>query len=219
MLEWLERSSFRRMVRQVRFRLEHADLFRDALQHRRLERFLALIEGKSIALVGNAQSLLGKPDGGVAIDACEVVIRMNRGFIRDPLAQGTRTDVMMISGGISLKEIQASCDPGIILYMTPKRITMSADLFGDQRITCLPFDVWRALRRELGARPSTGMMGLYLLTRIGRPASVNLFGFDWKESKTFYKAREPENPTHDWDRERQVILEWVRQQPGKLNLR
>jgi hypothetical protein len=218
MLEWFEKASFRRMARQVRFRLEHADLFRDSLQRSRLERFLVLIEGRSVALVGNAQSLLGRSDGP-AIDACEVVIRMNRGFVRNPEAQGTRTDVMMISGGISLKEIEASSDPKLILYMTPKRLTMSADLFGDERITCLPFGIWRALRRELGARPSTGMMGLYLLIRSGRPASVNLFGFDWKQSKTFYKAREPANPTHDWERERQVIIDWMQRQPERLKLR
>jgi hypothetical protein len=218
MLEWFEKSSFRRMARQVRFRLEHRDLFRDSLQRRRLDRFLDLVEGKSVALVGNAQSLLGRSDGA-AIDACEVVIRMNRGFVRNPDAQGTRTDVMMISGGVSLEEISASSDPKLILFMTPKRLTMSADLFGHERISCLPFGIWRALRQELGTRPSTGMMGLYLLVRNARPASVSLFGFDWKESKTFYKARDPDNSPHDWERERQFILEWLQRQPEKLKLR
>ena len=43
-----------------------------------------LIKNKTVAIVGNAESLLSKEDG-IMIDGFQVVIRMNFGFVYAPL--------------------------------------------------------------------------------------------------------------------------------------
>lgn len=56
-------------------------------------RMRAELAGQSVAVVGNAKSLLAA-DLGPQIDAHDVIIRLNKGFVQVPAAQGQRTDMV-----------------------------------------------------------------------------------------------------------------------------
>jgi hypothetical protein len=77
------------------------------------------IAGKSIAVVGNAQSLFDA-EFGTEIDAHDIVIRLNKGFVKSPLAQGHRTDFWGFTPELSEAEMQDHFDPKVILFLIPK---------------------------------------------------------------------------------------------------
>ena len=66
-------------------------------ERRELQALLDSLDGRSIAIVGNAISLLSHQYGSL-IDGHEVVVRMNRGFPVNPAAQGVRFDLWCFSG-------------------------------------------------------------------------------------------------------------------------
>ena len=76
-----------------------------AQQHAGTEKLQALVDGKSVAVVGNASSLFGK-NQGAEIDAHDVVIRLNRGFIVDRTQQGSRTDIIGTARPLNTAQIE-----------------------------------------------------------------------------------------------------------------
>lgn len=61
--------------------------------------------GKRVAIVGNAQSIFDTVHGK-AIDAHDVVIRFNKGFITAPDAQGSKTDILLLACELTAEELQ-----------------------------------------------------------------------------------------------------------------
>lgn len=214
-LEWLRQTPRRRVLRHIAFRLAHGHLYDDGLQMRRLLRLREMSEGRSVAVVGNAESLLSQAHGE-RIDGCDVVVRMNRGFVVQPMAQGTRTDVLFVSGKSSLEEIRKHCSPSLIVYPSPLRMFINPNLVASPELACMPFPLWRALVDELGTRPSTGIMALHAFRALVPTARVHLFGFDWKLTPTFYTGIVETKINHDWERERGVVRRWLERDPEHL---
>ena len=69
------------------------------------------------------------------------------------------------------------------------------------------------LEKELGAPPSTGLQILYYLNQINN-TDVSIFGFDFKETKTFYEIRN--KGKHDFDKERLFVSELIKENGWKI---
>ena len=169
--------------------------------------FRKAIDGRSVALIGNARSIFDRQQGP-QIDQNDVVIRMNAGFIKEPLCQGSRTDVWVSSLAVPVENVIAEFDPCVVVWATSKRREIPAD-YGVQEF---PFEKhplleWARLRWTLGARPSTGLIIANYIYRRCTPSVVNVFGFDHFKSGTFYNETENLGP-HKPDPEHNMFLDF-----------
>lgn len=167
----------------------------------------ALVEGRSVALVGNASSLFEKHH---PIDDHDIVIRMNRGpTTLDPRGTGGfRTDILLISGFAEQEFIKTAEH---VVYMTPKhRNKLPPDI--RSRLYFYPTEWWSELESKIGARPSTGCMGIDLLSRLIGSGKIHLYGFDFWKTPTSYTGKiqlGPHNPSAEelYARSAKVVLE------------
>lgn len=165
------------------------------------------LRGKSIAIVGNSQSLL-LDTHGQDIDSHDIVVRMNMGFPSDPVAQGRRFDVWCFST-IGMARQATSLPPAKhAVWMSPK----SRDEFDGSVPCCFyPLECWDALQAHLGSRPSVGAMTIDLVSR-AVPGAVSIFGFDFKRTETFYNKSTAVGP-HDYQAEERYAMDNT-QRPG-----
>lgn len=134
--------------------LEASD--RDLRNSFRLEQF---VQGKEVALVGRAASIIGSGNGK-AIDDCEVVIRINWVL---PLSIEYVHDVGLRTNAIY------HC-----------KVHCGTSKLAAQRAGVPNFEVNVPLRKELGDvgyRPNTGVVAIYDILQY-EPAKIKLFGYD-----------------------------------------
>lgn len=154
-----------------------------------VKRFL---KGKSVAIVGNAKSIFDKK-GGSAIDAHDVVIRFNRGFVTNEEAQGTRTDILILATELNVDE-KASFKA--MFSVNRSENTKCGDL-------TIANEPRRRLRVLLGAQPSSGCMAIDLC-REAEVKSIDLYGFDFEATPTFYNP-EGYKTLHNYSAEEKYI--------------
>lgn len=170
-------------------------------------RMRQLLAGKSVVVVGNAKSLLDR-DFGSQIDAADVVIRLNKGFVIAPEAQGSRTDMVGLTPELSEAEVDEKFAPGHLLMLIPKM--RHYRIFGRRNVRntlFYPFRWWLADRNLIGRRPSSGFMAISWLMRLGVAKSVTLYGFDFGATATYYNPDGYKTP-HNFAREGEIIQGW-----------
>lgn len=157
--------------------------------------FESSVRNKTVAVVGNASSLL-QHDFGEIIDACDLVIRMNLGFVQRPESQGSRTDIVVTSIPIEMKDLLETYSPQGVIWATSKRRRIPADYYHNKHFhfELHPLHHWWALRWRLEARPSTGAILLNYLWSRCSARQVSVFGFDGFRSPTFYESRKDIGP-------------------------
>jgi len=149
--------------------------------------FQPIFAGKRVALVGNAQSIFGK-NHGAEIDAHDVVMRFNYGEIKSPRDQGSRTDVYGLSDArIDWPYIETNFHPRTAIWLTPK--PLSENLSQPHAIPL--FRTPETVAEELAVktapgRPSSGLIASSLVFQKCGAAAVDLYGFDFFETRTFY---------------------------------
>ena len=79
---------------------------------------MALLHGKTVALVGNAASLSAGTEGA-DIDAHDIVIRFNTCPLPSPLSHGTRTTIIATSVVIE-PELVAARSAAHVFFMSPQ---------------------------------------------------------------------------------------------------
>ena len=176
----------------------------DRRARRELAPVLALLEGQRVAIVGNAASLL-RHSHGELIDQHDLVVRMNLGLPVNPAAQGRRFDLWCFSHHRVLRQAPPGfVAPSASVWMSPKFRDQA-----DRGIAChfYPMSYWRALRGQLGARPSVGAMTIDLVSR-AKPREVTIIGFDFNRSKTFYETRTLPSP-HDFATEERYVTDLI----------
>lgn len=144
-----------------------------------------LVQGKSVALVGNSQLLL-REDRAAEIDAHDVVLRMNLGL---PSVVGPRVGrkTTIWSQGLWFKGHAPPDGCRAVVFM---KLTQLGDIHwphvqraaGD--VPCLrwPQDLEREVQEFVGAEPSSGIRWLYWLKRHASPSRVACYGMDcWKK--------------------------------------
>lgn len=133
---------------------------------------------KSIALVGNAQSIFNHNHGFV-IDSHQVICRFNQGgIILDSKSQGSRTDILFVN------------DFKYFGHIPGNKIQIHDLDIGD-------------LKEQLGHdRPSSGLRAIYHMIQCS-PSKLSLFGFDSKATPTYYL--DSKNEPHDYQNEKRFI--------------
>jgi hypothetical protein len=153
-------------------------------------------------LVGNAASLSSNP-AGQAIDRHDVVVRFNAAPLPSVISHGMRTTIIATSIVIEPGLVEAR-GAEHVFFMTPRPkylprwLTMRPDFF------LYPVASHAALMREIGARPSTGMMMIDLLSR-SPCADVDLYGFDFFGSASLSDSRPRKSVPHDFAAERGFV--------------
>ena len=159
-----------------------------------IKTFTKAVEGMSVALVGNATSIFESKQGS-RIEACDVVIRMNAGVVKDAVSQGSRTDVLVTSIPLPANQILENFSPSVLVWATSKRGAIPSNYCQQSFDFCLhPKWIWLGLRLQIGSRPSTGAIIANYLSRWCLPSRVFTFGFDHFKTKTFYESREDIGP-------------------------
>ena len=169
-----------------------------------------LIQCRSIAIVGNARSLVSS-SSGQEIDSCDIVVRLNSAPGCAPNSHGVKTTLLAVSTVVP-KERLRQLEPDIVLWMTPRRWFQAVRMrFSDVPVSCFPKTWWRELSARLdGARPSTGMMTIDFLTRLGTFRELKLFGFDFFQSGSLSVRRSSAPIPHDFARERELVFARMR---------
>jgi hypothetical protein len=178
-----------------------------------------IIDGRTIAIVGNASSIL-KTRHGAQIDEC-CVVRLNSGVPIRARAQGRRIDIHCISTPSSfdvnmkkarwLIRFRRGYFAGATSIWTGKE--EREDAASDQMF--YPVEMLDYLTSQFGAKPSVGARALHIFSELTE-APIKLFGFDFKESESFYRKRENRGP-HNWDAERDYARGLAR--VGRIEIR
>lgn len=157
---------------------------------------LDYIKGKSVAIVGNAQSLFDK-HFGKDIDSHDIVIRFNKGFPNNKESQGEKTSIVMLACELSKVDIQ---------YYKAKYVINRREAYENPADFTISNKDRHRLAEKLGSQPSTGFMAIDMCLTAGAK-SIDLYGFDFEKTPTFYN-REDYKTQHDYNKEKEIVLNY-----------
>lgn len=174
----------------------------------------AELSGRSVALVGNARSL-AEAGHGAAIDAADLVVRINRAPMPDARSHGARTDWLALATSISAQDL-ARIRPERILWMSHKRKRLSWQVATSRGFYLYPLDDYARMKAALGAPPTTGVLMIDLLAASGL-ASLTLYGFDFFASLSLTGRRTAAEVPHDFAAEK-AYVEALMVRDGRISL-
>ena len=174
------------------------------------EALLARFATEHVALVGNARSL-AHAAAGEAIDAADLVVRLNRAPMPSPESHGTRTDVLALATSLGAPALDRLA-PRLTLWMSPKRKRLPWHVASRRGFYLHPLAEYHDLRRRLGAVPSTGLMMIDLLGK-SRAASVTLYGFDFFASLSLSGSLTADRVPHDFAAEAAFVRDLLQRDP------
>lgn len=165
-------------------------------------------ENKSVALIGNAESLFHK-DYGNEIDSHDVIIRMNKAAMLYTnfdceKSHGKRTDVWAVWNFNEYRKQMDNLSRSIKVMHMSGRIRNNIK---SSRIDFIyPMKFYLEVKKHAGIRqnPTTGLMTLDYLSYCD-PKNVYIYGFDWKETPTFtdMNRKEEKSCGHNYDTEKE----------------
>lgn len=161
------------------------------------------LAGKRVAIVGNSRAL-AKTAFGAEIDTCDLIIRINRAPMPDPVSHGRRTHWLALATSLSRPEYSRIA-PTRVLWMSHKRKRLPFWLTQGPGFYLHPLRQWETLGARLGHPPSTGAMLIDLVAR-SRAGSIDLFGFDFFASKSLSGRRDATQVPHDFSAEKDFVL-------------
>lgn len=162
-----------------------------------------------INVVGNAESLL-QQNYGELIDQYPT-IRFN--FLKnlDKDRQGSRWDYMATSNPKMIRAWNGMKIP-FHTWIYTKWQEPDRGVINQKKFDCttlhLKDEVWRPIAKMCPKRPTTGLMIMHMLD-FYHVNQVNIFGFDWKETKTYYNKENVdtgESKFHDYEFEKMYCL-------------
>ncbi len=165
------------------------------------EALLAHLKHQTVALVGNARAL-SQTTFGAAIDAHDLVIRINRAPGTGAASHGTRTDWLALATSLDAATY-ARLAPTMTLWMSHKRKRLP------YRVTHHPFYLHpqpaiRALWDRLADQPTTGLMLIDLLAQ-SEATRIDLYGFDFFASLSLSGHRSAAQVPHDFASEKAFV--------------
>lgn len=179
-------------------------------------RLKPLLAGKRVAIVGNAKSLMDKGQGQ-EIDGFDIVIRLNKGFVVNSAAQGSRTDMVGLTPELPEDQVVEKFAPGFFLMLIPKmRHYLLFKPDNVRRTLFYPFRNWLADRNLIGRRPSSGFMAISWILRLDVAEEICLYGFDFGATATYYNPDGYKTP-HNFAREGEIIRGWADE--GRIEIR
>ncbi len=168
------------------------------------------LAGRSVAIVGNARAL-AEGDAGPLIDAADLVIRINRAPMPAARSHGTRTDWLALATRLSPTE-EARIAPARILWMSHKRKRLPWRIAARPDFFLYPLAEFEALREQLQAPPTTGLMIIDFVAR-SQAAEVALYGFDFFASLSLTGRRSAAQVPHDFAAEKAFVDRLIKTDP------
>lgn len=172
------------------------------------QQITSYVQGKSVAIVGNAKSLL-ESDYGHYIDRSDIVIRINRANILNAQAQGTKTHIWATSFSYPFGHHQQGYQ--FCIWLTPMFHSNLCyphnKIFSDKLIYLYDFKDFCHLEKRLGAYPTSGMMLIDFITKYTHFKKLDLYGFDFFKTPNMYENVDFKNnhKFHDFEKEEQFI--------------
>lgn len=168
------------------------------------------LKGKTVAVVGNARAL-EHSCYGVNIDKAELVIRLNSSPLPNAASHGTRTDWIGTSIPLDQKLIDAR-RPQRVLWLTPKLKRLPWAIARKPGFFLNPSSFQTELSKEIGARPTTGLLILDLLRR-SSVGQVDIYGFDFFASLSLSGSRKAGQVAHDFNVEQKWVQTLIQKDP------
>ena len=171
------------------------------------EKFKEFFNDKSVAIIGNAQSLFDHELGN-EIDSHDIVIRMNSGMIQKSISQGSKTTIWASSFPLKENVVNNEFNPKYIFWITPKlSVKPLYSISFHKKMFMLPFNIWEELFKNLDeTRPTTGLSIIYFLLEHCNPKNVDLYGFDFFETKSFYLEKIRTDTPHNFSKEKEYVF-------------
>jgi hypothetical protein len=167
-----------------------------------IEALLALLQGKRVAVIGNARSLTAG-QFGPEIDKADIVIRFNSAPVVHVASHGSRTD--WIATGIDITETLVRQRGASVLLWMFKRRRLPGWMHQFPKLCFYPMERMAALTEALGSRPTSGLMVIDLLSE-SQCNSVELYGFDFFASMSTSGERTKAEVPHDFHGEEAFVL-------------
>ena len=181
--------------------------------------YFSSLRGKSIAVVGSADYTVNPPadSQGAEIDAHDVVIRFNSYTLNTEECRkylGTRTDVWVINYNNAVRLLRGKVPRPNSEYMLRRYKKFCAD--PNKEVVTVgkplknlpissPLEDYRGI---ISARPSSGLLCLYMFHLLLVP--VDVYNFDFLQTTHYYDDL-PHNARHDGEQERAFVEEshWI----------
>ncbi|MEO9460089.1 MAG: glycosyltransferase family 29 protein [Lentilitoribacter sp.] len=164
----------------------------------------SLLEGKTVAIVGNARSLETQ-NYGAEIDAHDIVIRLNDAPIIAAASHGRRTDWMAVAKHISKQTLQTR-NPDLLLWMPAHRKRLGWRMVNYSKFYLNSPERNDELKAKLGASSSVGCKTIDLIRRTNA-AKVTLYGFDFFASLSLSGDRTADQVPHNFSAEKEIVEE------------
>lgn len=181
------------------------------------KKFLKFFSNKTVAVVGNAESLFSTRCG-TWIDSHDIVIRFNLGIVAgNKVSHGIKTDWAFVNN-LSLiqkhSNLLLETDVNFLELYNHERDYSNFDFnnINNYNLYKLNYDVAQQLIQTYdfptSKKPSTGLVTLYMLT-FANPKHVDVFGFDFKKTITWYNKnrkhkKEIRQNQNDWAKEKHL---------------
>jgi Glycosyltransferase family 29 (sialyltransferase) len=190
-----------------------------APSHMGTEKLRAMVDGKSVAVVGNASSLFGK-NLGAEIDSHDVVIRLNRGFIVDPQSQGSRTDIAGTARPLTLEQVDVQYKPQLIYWLFWRlwHIPPWNEAIWN-KTEVIPTSDWYAANSQLKGRPTSGFVMCHTLLKRTKPKALNVYGFDFYATPNYYRGPDTRKSVHLHDEEQNAFNSLMQQYSNAKQIR
>jgi hypothetical protein len=167
-------------------------------------------DGKTVAIVGNAQYLFQRTYGE-EIDSHDVVIRINRGIEtcfddKAKISHGKKLDIWTFNLYRTLENFDTTARARIGTPYKRLQMNYSIDLSKiDSTITKEAQD--EIVNMFAPKKVTTGFRILHYMSKF-KPTRVDVYGFDWKATPTFYiKHYSMADNHHSYSREKQYCME------------
>ena len=186
-------NKFKNFTRYLRKKFDMRSSYEELFDN--LTQVKDFIANKRVAIVGNAESIFSKSNGSL-IDQFDVVIRFNRGFITKPESQGTRTDILIMACELTEEERKSY---GAKIYINRMNRFRNPTPLHFQNV-----DIKYIGREIEDARASSGFIAINLCVA-AKAKSIDLFGFDWEETPTFYNPADY-HTLHNYADEKSLVF-------------
>ncbi len=168
------------------------------------------LDGKSVAIVGNARALADM-DYGEDIDEADLVIRINRAPRPSAFSHGTRTDWLALATTLD-RRLARRISAARVLWMSHKRKRLPLWALETEGFYLHPVGAFATLRDTLGAPPTTGLMMIDLVAA-SNAAVIDLYGFDFFDSLSLTGSRTAADVPHDFGVEAAFVHRLIEADP------
>lgn len=164
------------------------------------------IKGKSIAIVGNSESIFNKQNGQ-EIDNHDIVIRFNRGFIKNKLSQGTKTDLLFLACTLTPQEIKKYNAKYTVRRSIYSHSICDFELRKDDKFIFAQEANINCKNNNISkSQASTGFLAIQFCLS-SDVKNIDLYGFDFFKTVTFYNPKGYKT-MHNGDKEADKVLEY-----------